>query len=57
MDLVYRLIKRDPAVCVFVTGAARRVEERQEAKLRGQELLGDLHSYVAEQIYRSFLVT
>ena len=31
---------RDPAVCVFVTGAARRVEERQEAKLKGQRLVG-----------------
>ena len=28
----------DPAVCVFVTGAARRVEERQGVKLRGQRL-------------------
>ena len=30
----------DPAVCVFVTGAARRVEERQEVKQKGQRLWG-----------------
>ena len=30
----------DPTVCVFVTGAARRVEERQEVKQKGQRLWG-----------------
>ena len=28
----------DPAVCIFVTGAARRVEERQGFKTMGQRL-------------------
>ena len=31
MESIEMLI--DPAVCVFVTGAARRVEERQRVKL------------------------
>ena len=31
---------RDPTVCVFVTGAERRVEGRQEAKLKGLRLWG-----------------
>ena len=30
----------DPAVCVFVTGAARRVEERQGVKQKGLRLWG-----------------
>ena len=30
----------DPAVCVFVTGAARRVKERQEVEQKGQRLWG-----------------
>ena len=38
MESVYMLI--DPAVCVFVTGAARRVEERQEVKSKRQKLWG-----------------
>ena len=37
-DYVYELILRDPAVCIFVTGAARRGEERLEVKLRRQRL-------------------
>ena len=28
----------DPAVCVFVTGAAWRVKKRQEVKQKGQRL-------------------
>ena len=30
----------DPAVCVFVTGAAWRVKKTQEVKLKGQRLWG-----------------
>ena len=30
----------DPAVCVFVTGAAWRVKKSQEVKLKGQRLWG-----------------
>ena len=31
---------RDPAVCIFVTGATRRVEERQEVEVKMQKLWG-----------------
>ena len=31
---------RDPAACIFVTGAARRVEERQEVELKRQKFWG-----------------